>query len=702
MSRKPVSVAVNGGMDLVTPAVALPPGRVIAALNYEPTSSGYRRFRGYERYDGQYAPSEVTSYFVLHFTDLVAAPAIGSFLRGATSGARLYVAAAPVILTGALGGTNTGYIAGWWTALDGHFVNAETLRLNALGGSPYGFNSGGDPIENEAVTGSTTLLAAAVAAMRGRIAPVTGAGAVRGVFLIDGHVVAVRDDASPATKGVMQRAGNGWSTVSIASTYSFNSGGPVEMVAGESGSVFGETSGAGDFHIASITVTSGTWAAGDAAGTLSVIDTGGHFTNGENLRYTKILVDSYANNATITSTGTAYALPAGGAYEFIGHNFYGASNLRRIYGVNGVGPAFQYDPTTTALSPISTGMTVDTPNHIAEHRNALFLSFPGGALESSVVGEPANFNGTLGAVDIGVGSDITGLIQASGEALAVFAENSVSLLYGNDTTDYQLQTLSPDTGGKAFTAQRFGDVIYLDNAGIRSLSTTSRFANFTMGSISQLVAKLLEDYANDGVQPVASLISRRSSQYWIFFDNGAGLVVYLGAKQPWILPFVLGVVVTCACSAEFEGGERMFIGCENGYVYELNKGTSFDGDPIDHYVRFPFNAFGSPQMEKTLEKVVLDIETTVSATLSASVDFNYGSIDGTAPQEFVVVTGGAAIDDLGSNELYYSSQIEAQAEVYIDGYGKNFSLKVGGSTSDEEPHTLTAITFYVGASRVAG
>lgn len=48
---------LGGGLDLVTPAIAVKPGRVLSSLNYEPAPAGYRRMVGYERFDGRPAPS---------------------------------------------------------------------------------------------------------------------------------------------------------------------------------------------------------------------------------------------------------------------------------------------------------------------------------------------------------------------------------------------------------------------------------------------------------------------------------------------------------------------------------------------------------------------------------------------------------------------------------------------------------------------
>lgn len=52
------TVMMRGGLDLVTPPVAMPAGRVVASLNYEPEVAGYKRMPGFERYDGHPSPSD--------------------------------------------------------------------------------------------------------------------------------------------------------------------------------------------------------------------------------------------------------------------------------------------------------------------------------------------------------------------------------------------------------------------------------------------------------------------------------------------------------------------------------------------------------------------------------------------------------------------------------------------------------------------
>ena len=46
------------------------------------------------------------------------------------------------------------------------------------------------------------------------------------------------------------------------------------------------------------------------------------------------------------------------------------------------------------------------PFDIEEHRNHLFLAFIGGSVQHSVVGEPIQFNGFLGAAEFGLGDEV--------------------------------------------------------------------------------------------------------------------------------------------------------------------------------------------------------------------------------------------------------------------------------------------------------
>jgi hypothetical protein len=59
---------LQGGLDLVTPALMVKPGQLLDCLNYEPDiNGGYRRMGGIERVDGRPKPSE-QSYWIAKVT----------------------------------------------------------------------------------------------------------------------------------------------------------------------------------------------------------------------------------------------------------------------------------------------------------------------------------------------------------------------------------------------------------------------------------------------------------------------------------------------------------------------------------------------------------------------------------------------------------------------------------------------------------
>tara|TARA_R100001143_G_C3321465_1_gene114991 strand:- start:25 stop:558 length:534 start_codon:yes stop_codon:yes gene_type:complete len=92
----------EGGVNMVDPSLSLEPGELVAANNFEIDIRGrYRRIDGYERFDGQTLPSEITFYRI-PFTVGTARdsvfdsafstafdmqiPSTGDLVKGATSG----------------------------------------------------------------------------------------------------------------------------------------------------------------------------------------------------------------------------------------------------------------------------------------------------------------------------------------------------------------------------------------------------------------------------------------------------------------------------------------------------------------------------------------------------------------------------------------------------------------------------------------
>ena len=120
--------ALGGGLDVVTPALSVPPGRLLTCVNFEPWfSGGYRRIDGFERYDGRPRPhlQTFTGFDVSAVEDV----ALGVTVTGASSGATGVVVGAyvddgtygtDVLAVAKLGGTQP-------------FVDGEALDVSSVG-----------------------------------------------------------------------------------------------------------------------------------------------------------------------------------------------------------------------------------------------------------------------------------------------------------------------------------------------------------------------------------------------------------------------------------------------------------------------------------------------------------------------------------------------------------------------------------------
>lgn len=675
MTQQTAAFALGGGLDLVTPAIKKAPGIMIAGVNHEPVPQGYRRIDGYERLDGRPKPSEAT-YYVLNFDAGTATIAEGATVTGATSGATGKALIAMVVSSGSFGGSNAaGYLV--LTTVSGTFQDNENLQVSAVTKCVANGTATERGASND--TDDTTWIRDAIETARALIGTVTGSGAIRGVWSFNGVHYAFRDNVGGTAVGMWKSTSSGWTAVSLGSRLRFDAG-VGEITVGQT--VTGVTSGASGV-VTGVARRTGSWGS-DAAGLLTFATiTGGPFQDNE------LLQVSAVTKATANGASAAITLPAGGHYEFINHNFGGASDQRRMYGVNGVGPAFEFDGTT--FVPIETGMTTDTPNHLREKSNHLFLSFPGGSLQNSGPGEPYEWSPVLGASEIGMGDDIVGLADAPGDSLAIITRNKCGMLGGTSVDDFYLDKMPGEAGAFEWTVQSMSLPTMFDNGGIYNLAAVQAFGDFEAATMSRLIKPLIDRKLKASVTPTASIKVKAKNQYRVFFSDETGIVMDLSGKKPEFAPIDYDLVVRCTASVEdANGNEILLFGSDDGYVYQLDKGTSFDGDAISAYVRLAFNNYGSPTINKRFHKLTTECTAGPGTTIKCAVDFGYGDPDqpSVGDQTFDVSGGGGFWGEAVWSEFFWGSRVEGVAEVYIEGLGTNMSPVFFSELTYVEPYTL--------------
>lgn len=348
----------------------------------------------------------------------------------------------------------------------------------------------------------------------------------------------------------------------------FTSGGTYEPQIGDQ-----ITDGGGQTAtVLKVIVDAGTWAGGDATGTLVVgeISGTGTWASSTNLDIganVNVLTTANAINDTArgdildnTSTNIDVSLPsdsdlisAKSAYVSIIHNFLatdGASNPTAVripedkcYLTNGTGFALQWDG--QHLVRIRTGALVsaDKPRHVSVHANRLCLGYGDGTLVMSVEGQPLNFSGADGALVFGFSHPITGLVALSGDTTAVFTDSTVEMLQGTNDTNFVQRKISLDSGAIEYTAVDMGTVVYCDRHGIATLTQTEAYGDFNRNRISSLIYPWLDHRVNKtypqiqafgtpslSQQPAYAIPVPSRNQYRLFFNDGYILTCTMGTS----------------------------------------------------------------------------------------------------------------------------------------------------------------------------
>ena len=508
--------------------------------------------------------------------------------------------------------------------------------------------------------------------------------------VLNSVVYAFRNNAGGTAAELYKSTASGWSKVSFGYEISFSSG--TGAIA-DGDTVTGGTSGASAVAKRVLKRT-GTWGS-TAAGTIVFASITGTFQSGEALKVGGV------SKATSSSLATAITLQPGGRFEIVANNFGGSAGTNRLYGCDGVNPAWEFDGTT--FVPIHTGMTTDTPLHIATHKGHLFLSF-GASLQHSSLGDPYGWSPVLGAGEIALGDTITNLKSHVGDpsnaALVATTRNKVNVLYGNSSADWSLVSTESEMGALPYTAQKVGQMFWLDDRGITSMAAAFQFGNFQQGTISQLIRPWIVDKRSYYCD---SAISRQSNQYRLFFTDKTALYVTFSQGQvAGMMPMLFAHQVTCSWSGEFSSGdERIFFGTPEGYVMEMDVGTSFDGAKIESYFSMAFNHSKSPNISKRYRKAVLELSGQGYTEFKFGYQLGYATTMIPQPGELTLTSNLAPAywDSFTWDNFFWDGRSLAPNECSITGSAENISLALSSSSASTSPFTVTAMLLHYNPRR---
>jgi hypothetical protein len=396
----------------------------------------------------------------------------------------------------------------------------------------------------------------------------------------------------------------------------------------------------------------------------------------------------YEATASGWAAVSGVSLSPGGRFETVAENFLGTVGGEKVYWCDGVNPAYEFDGVTAAA--IASGATVDAPTHIEAHKARLWLGFDTGEVRYSPVGNPSGSwadSWTQGV--IGIGQPVTALVSLPGDALAMFAQERTHILYGSSSADFNLTQHSKNIGSRAYTVQRVTDAIFMDEQGVTTLSATQNYGDFATNSISADIALAINQQDH-----IASVVVKGKSQYRIYFADGAFYsATFNGAQLAGWMRGKYNFDLACVWRGEIDGIERLFAGSSDGTVYELDKGTSFDGDSYLSVLHLPYWSLGRPAEYKTYRKTVLDLNSASAFDLRFKALFDYGERSDIVHTDLIDARGTrwGYTDTWGSGVVWGGSYQQA-ADAYTTGTGLNMALILSTQSDTVTPFSLRAAT----------
>lgn len=315
-------------------------------------------------------------------------------------------------------------------------------------------------------------------------------------------------------------------------------------------------------------------------------------------------------------------------YQFERTNFYGQDEFEAVYGVCGASPAFSFDGQRCIRIRAELPANQDLPRHIVRHGDMLALGYYSGAVLFTKVGDPHETRGSEGASAVEVGDRLTGLVPLAGDALGVICQSQTQVLRGTTPESMLKSPISAKRGGIEYTAVDMGRIVLCDGLGIFLADSPESFGAATRSYMSMPVHPWLRPRLQATIssesaflRPVAALNVRHKNQMRLYFWDGWVLTMTMNeppefTTQRYFTPAAdahsepVPWVPRMLCSGiDSSGRERIFAsffgGVKDGYVFELDAGRSFDGDPIPAHVVLNPLTIDSSSREKRYDRAFI-------------------------------------------------------------------------------------------------
>jgi len=299
-----------------------------------------------------------------------------------------------------------------------------------------------------------------------------------------------------------------------------------------------------------------------------------------------------------------------------------------------------------------------------------------------------------------IGDAITNLRELPGENMAIICRNSVKILEKLEiptsttaTPDYtfKVRNHSRQAGGIDTTCERLlSRVLYADDRGIIDFAATDKYGNFEASAISKKVNPI---YLGKKSKISSSMVDKVYNQYRLYFNDGTGLYFTFHEDELKGATFVnLGIPVIHTAEGEDPSGDywKFFSSTGDGFVYQNDKGTSFNSGEIYTEMFTSFYHYNSPRKWKQFMRMMFEISASRGTEFGMRNVFDYNSSDfpDTAWFDSVMKGIGTSWGEGNWGEFVWGGAVIQRITQYIRGQGTNMSVEVLTRSKYNDQHTI--------------
>jgi hypothetical protein len=154
-------------------------------------------------------------------------------------------------------------------------------------------------------------------------------------------------------------------------------------------------------------------------------------------------------------------------------------------------------------------------------------------------------------------------------------------------------------------------------------------------------------------------------------------------------------IVTCVCEGENVNSiATSFFGSDNGMVYEMDVGTSFDGEEINASIEFVFNATRSHRMLKRYRRASMELSGGSYVNFDAGYALGYAStnvVQG-ANQTYSQYLRSSYWDTFTWDNFVWDGSGVVPGEIMLNGTAENISFRISSLSDFMSPFTVNTIT----------